>query len=86
MKRLGKRPDIQASDSGSAARHSGKGSGTVLGGKGSLRRGNQRRALAPCAPFRQVSICDRRLYREPDVQLFLRLAKDENQRGVDKTS
>jgi len=65
----------------------GKGSNrrTVLGGKGSLRRG-QSRALASCAPFCRGIFRDGRLRREPDPTRFLRLAKDENQVRVDKTS
>ena len=37
---------------------------TVLGCKGSLRRGKQRRALAACAPFRLKPKCDGRLRQE----------------------
>ena len=44
-------PGIQASGSRSAARRRASDSRTVLGGKGSLRRGKHRRALASCAPF-----------------------------------
>jgi hypothetical protein len=58
----------------------------VLGGKGALRRGKQRRALAFCAPFCAATNRDGRLRREPDAKQFLRLAKDENQMAVDKTS
>jgi hypothetical protein len=58
----------------------------VLGGKGSLRRGKPGRALASCAPFCGRIIRDGRLRREPDAVQFLRLAKDENQVVVDKTS
>ena len=79
-------PGIQASGPRSAARPGALDSRTLLGGKGSLRRGRQRRALAACAPFRRAMIRDGRLRREPDAQQFLRLAKDENQCGVDKTS
>ncbi len=79
-------PGIQASGSRSAARPAALNSRTVLGGKGSLRRGRQRRALASSAPFCRVTNRDGRLRREPDVQPILRLAKDENQCGVDKTS
>ena len=59
---------------------------TVLGGKGPLRRGTNRRALASCAPFWLQTIRDGRLRREPDAVPFLRLARDENQVVVDKTS
>ena len=79
-------PGIQASGSRSAARHCVLDSRTMLGGKGSLRRGRQRRALASCAPFCRATIRDGRLRREPDAEQFLRLTKDENQCGVDKTS
>jgi len=79
-------PGIQASGSRYAVRRTVRSSRTVLGGKGSLRRGKPRRALASCAPFRQVISCDGRLRREPDAVQFLRLAKDENQVVVDKTS
>ena len=43
--------EIQASGFRSAARRFSVDSRTVLGGKGSLRRGKHRRALASCAPF-----------------------------------
>lgn len=45
-----------------------------------------RRALASCAPFHSGIIRDGRLRREPETAQFLRLAKDENQVVVDKTS
>ena len=79
-------PGIQASGSHCAVRRRVHNSRTVLGGKGSLRRGKPRRALASCAPFCRTIIRDGRLRREPDVVQFLRLAKDENQVVVDKTS
>jgi hypothetical protein len=59
---------------------------TVLGCKGSLRRGTNRRALAPCAPFRITIHHDGRLRRESKTTQVPRLAKDENQFAVDKTS
>ncbi len=71
-------PGIQTSASRCAVRRRLPASTTVLGGKGSLRRGQHRRALASCAPFRNTITCDGRLRREPDVEQFLRLAKDEN--------
>ena len=87
MRRLGSPPPgIHASGSHYAVRHRFRGSRTVLGGKGSLRRGTHRRALASCAPFCSRIIRDGRLRREPDAVQFLRLAKDENQVVVDKTS
>ena len=87
MKTLGNPPPgIQASGSRCAVRPRMRNSRTVLGGKGSLRRGKHRRALAPCAPLCRRSIRDGRLRREPDTEQFLRLAKDENQVVVDKTS
>ena len=50
MRRLGSPPPgIHASGSHYAVRHRVRGSRTVLGGKGSLRRGTHRRALASCA-------------------------------------
>jgi hypothetical protein len=79
-------PGIQTSGSPCAVRPHVCCSRTVLGGKGSLCRGKHRRALASCAPFRRVMLRDGRLRREPDVVLFLRLAKDDNQVVVDKTS
>ena len=79
-------PGIQTSGSHYAVRRRVPDSRTVLGGKGSLRRGKHRRALASCAPFCRGIIRDGRLRREPDAVLFLRLAKDENQVVVDKTS
>jgi hypothetical protein len=87
MKTLGNPPPgIQASGSRCAVRRRMRNSRTVLGGKGSLRRGTHRRALASCAPFCHRIIRDGRLRREPDAMQFLRLAKDENQVVVDKTS
>jgi hypothetical protein len=87
MKRLGNPPPgIQASGSHCAVRRLVGSRRTVLGGKGSLRRGQHRRALAACAPFCSRIIRDGRLRREPDAVPFLRLAKDENQVVVDKTS
>jgi hypothetical protein len=87
MTRLGNSPPgIQASGSHCAVRRLKGNSRTVLGGKGSLRRGTPRRALAACAPFCSRIIRDGRLRREPDATQFLRLAKDENQVVVDKTS
>ena len=87
MKKLGDPPPgIQASGSGSASRRRFLNSRTVLGGKGSLRRGKLRRALVSGAPFRQAIPRDGRLRREPDEQQFLRLTKDENRMRVDKTS
>jgi len=78
MRRLGSPPPgIHASGSHYAVRHRVRGSRTVLGGKGSLRRGTHRRALASCAPFCSRMIRDGRLRREPDAVQFLRLAKDE---------
>ena len=44
-------PGNQASGSHCAARRRAVNRRTVLGGKGSLRRGQLRRALASCAPF-----------------------------------
>jgi hypothetical protein len=79
-------PGNQASASDCAARGRALYSRTVLGGKGALRRGKLRRALASCAPLCQPINRDGRLRREPDAEQFLRLAKDENQMAVDKTS
>jgi hypothetical protein len=79
-------PGIQTSGSRCAVRRRVRSRRTVLGGKGSLRRGKHRRALASSAPFCLRIIRDGRLRREPDAVQFLRLAKDENQAVVDKTS
>ena len=79
-------PGTRASGSRCAARRRALNSRTVLGGKGALRRGKLRRALAACAPFYRLTNRDGRLRREPDAEQFLRLAKDENQMAVDKTS
>jgi hypothetical protein len=76
-------PGIQTSGSRSAARRRASKSRTVLGGKGSLRRGKLRRALAACAPFCTLTDRDGRLRREPDAEQFLRFTKDENQMVVD---
>ena len=87
MKTLGNPPPgIQPSGSRYAVRRRAGSRRTVLGGKGSLRRGKHRRALASCAPFCMRINRDGRLRREPDAVQFLRLAKDENQVVVDKTS
>jgi len=87
MKILGNSPPgIQASGSRCAVRRRMGGSRTVLGGKGSLRRGTNRRALVSCAPFRRGTFRDGRLRREPEAVLFLCLTKDKNQVVVDKTS
>ena len=87
MKTLGNPPPgIQASGSHCAVRHRARTGRTVLGGKGPLCRGQNRRALASSAPFCTRMIRDGRLRREPDAVQFLRLAKDENQVVVDKTS
>lgn len=87
MKTLGNPPPgIQVSGSHGAVRRRACGRTTVLGGKGSLRRGKHRRSLASCAPLWLRIIRDGRLRREPDSEQFLRLEKDENQMSVDKTS
>ena len=87
MKTLGNPPPgIQVSGYRCAVRRQMCGSRTVLGGKGSLRRGTNRRALASCAPFCRTIIRDGRLRREPDAVQFLRLAKGENQVVVDEIS
>jgi len=87
MKTLGNPPPgIQVSGSRYAVRRRAGGRTTVLGGKGTLRRAKNRRALASCAPLCQGIIRDGRLRREPDTEQFLRLTKDENQMTVDKTS
>ena len=79
-------PGISSSDSRCAVRRQVRCSRTVLGVKGSLRRGQPRRALDPSAPFRLSMIRDGRLRRESDVAQFLRLTKDADQVVVDKTS
>ena len=79
-------PGISVFDSRCAVRLRAPISRTVLGVKGSLRRGTNRRALAPCAPFCILILHDGRLRRESKTTQFLRLAKDENRVVVDKTS
>jgi hypothetical protein len=87
MRKLGNPPTgIQGSGSDCAVRRLVGSSRTVLGGKGSLRRGKPRRALASSAPFRLRMIRDGWLRREPDAVQFLCLKKDTNQVVVDKTS
>jgi hypothetical protein len=87
MSKLGNPPPgIQTFGAHCAIRRRVRSSRTVLGGKGSLRRGQPRRALASCAPFCIRIIRDGRLRREPNIVQFLRLTKDENQVAVDKTS
>jgi len=68
-------PGIQASDSRCAARHRLGDSRTVLGVKGSLRRGPRRRALDSSAPFCNVRTRDGRLRREPEATQVLRLTE-----------
>jgi hypothetical protein len=79
-------PGICVFDSRCAVRLQIRSSRTVLGVKGSLSRGTNRRALDPSAPFRTGIVHDGRLRRESKTSRFLRLAKDENQIAVDKTS
>lgn len=79
-------PGIYVFDSRCAVRLGIRSSRTVLGIKGSLRRGINRRAPDPSAPFRTGIVHDGRLRRESKTTQFLRLAKDENQIAVDKTS
>ena len=87
MRKLGNPPPgIQASGSRCAVRRCVRSRRTVLGGKGSLRRGQHRRALASSAPFCRTIIRDGRLRREPDAVQFLCLNRDKNQVVVDKTS
>lgn len=81
------RPGMQASGSRSTARLRIPVSRTVLGSKGALRRA-KKKAGAPCL-LRAILPNDasrRRLRRGLDTEPFLRLAKDENQVAVDKTS
>jgi len=87
MKILGNPPPgISVFDSRCAVRLPVPRSRTVLGSKGSLRRGTNRRALASSAPFCIRVVHDGRLRRESKTTQFLRLAKDENQVAVHKTS
>ena len=79
-------PGISVFDSRCAVRLRAPISRTVLGVKGSLRRGTNRRALASSAPFCITVVHDGRLRRESKTTQFLRLAKDENRVVVDKTS
>jgi len=79
-------PGICVFDSRCAVRLPVPRSRTVLAGKGSLRRGTNRHALASSAPFCIRVVHDGRLRRESKTTRFLRLAKDENQIVVDKTS
>jgi hypothetical protein len=79
-------PGIQVSGSRCAVRRRVPSRGTVLGVKGSLRRGIDRRAPDSSAPFRISTIHDGRLRREPDTEQFLRLNEDGIQVAVDKTS
>ena len=78
-------PGIQASGSRCAVRRQAVNRKKVLGGV-RFAAGATRRALASCAPFCSGINRDGRLRREPDAVPFLRLAKDENQVVVDKTS
>ena len=79
-------PGISVFDSRCALRLRVRHSRTVLGGKGSLRRGTKRRALASSAPFCIPILHDGRLRRESKTTQLLRLTKDEKQIAVDKTS
>ena len=80
-------PGIQSSGSRCAVRHRICSSRTVLGVKGSLRRGTNRRAPDSSAPFRTrvLFTTDGSAGNQMQAQ-FLRLTKDENQVVVDKTS
>ena len=72
MKTLGNPPPgIQVSGSRCAVRRQMCGSRTVLGGKGSLRRGNTRRALASCAPFCRRITRDGRLGNQIQCSFFV---------------
>jgi hypothetical protein len=62
---------LRISAFGSAARPAQRDRRTVLGVKGALRRGTNRRALDPSAPFCRPSLHDGRL----DATRFLRLNK-----------
>jgi hypothetical protein len=68
-------PGIQVSGSRCAARHRVANGRTVLGVKGSLRRGKLRRALDSSAPFCRTRICDGRLRREPETTQTLCLTE-----------
>ena len=79
-------PGSQVSAPRSAAVYRELASRTVLASKGSLRHATNRRAVAACAPFCRFILRDGRLRREAETEQFLRLAKDEIQVRVDKTS
>ena len=79
-------PGNQAFGSHCAARRRALNRRTVLGGKGALRRGQLRRALASCAPFCRQLIATGGSAGNQMAEQFLRLTKDENQMVVDKTS
>lgn len=83
MSKLGNSPP---GSPGRSVRARALNSATVLGGKDSLRRGANRRALASCAPFRCTTLRDGRLRREQHIQRLLGLTKGQNQVVVDKTS
>ena len=68
-------PGIQASGSAYAARPWMANGRTVLAVKGTLRRGQHRRALDSCAPFCTVRDRDGRLRREPEATQFLGLTE-----------
>jgi len=87
MKRLWDPPtEIQASAFRSAARRFGWIAERCSAARVRYAAANPAAPLPPARRSADPSHCDGRLRRKPEAKQFLRLAKDENQVVVDKTS
>jgi hypothetical protein len=87
MKRLWDPPtEIQASGFRSAARRFGLIAERCSEARVRYAAANTAASLPPARRSADISNCDGRLRRKPEAEQFLRLAKDENQVVVDKTS
>jgi len=87
MKRLWDPPtEIQASGFRSAARRFGLIAERCSEARVRYAAANTVASLPPARRSADISNCDGRLRRKPEAEQFLRLAKDENQVVVDKTS
>jgi hypothetical protein len=87
MKRLWDPPtEIQASGFRSAARRFRLIAERCSEARVRYAAANTAASLPPARRSADISNCDGRLRRKPEAEQFLRLAKDENQVVVDKTS
>ena len=78
--------EIQASGFRSAARRFGLIAERCSEARVRYAAANTAAPLPPARRSADISNCDGRLRRKPEAEQFLRLAKDENQVVVDKTS